>query len=210
MAKREPAEISRRKILDAAARRFGELGYERTRVEDVARDVELGRSAVLYHFESKLRLYGVVLDDLYGGLYESQRTILQAAGPLGERIERSIAALIDSIARQPAIAQIALRNAGTTDVDEAKEVRDRALPFAQLIMDVVVSGAESAVEIDYRLLVSMIVGPILYYFAALPTLLGPQADDTLALERIRALHDAVTQNALRMLSPDSGRAESLK
>ena len=99
---------------------------------------------------------------------------------------------MESAVRCPAVAQIALRGAGTSDGDEEKDVRERALPFARLLADVVESTRDLA-GADPRLLVSVIVGPILYYVAALPTYLGPQADDLLAPERVAALRQAARQ-----------------
>lgn len=202
MAKREPADVSRRRTLDAAARRFGELGFERTRVEDVAADVGLGRSGVLYHFQSKRRLYDAVLDDLYGDLLAKQRAILTARGSVAERVERSIVALIDSIVGRPALAQIALQAAATTDPEQEKDARTRALPFAELIAGLIepeVDAAGAALGVDYRLLASTIVGTVLYYVSAIPTFLGPQTDDHLAPERIEALKRTVVRNALQTL-----------
>jgi AcrR family transcriptional regulator len=50
------AEASRQRILDAAARCFCELGYRRTRFEDVAERAVVSRGLVYNYFESKENL----------------------------------------------------------------------------------------------------------------------------------------------------------
>ena len=46
----------RDQIIDAALEVFFDKGYERGRIEDVAKLSGVGKSAVLYHFGSKLAL----------------------------------------------------------------------------------------------------------------------------------------------------------
>lgn len=49
-------------IIDAALEVFFDKGYERGRIEDVARLSGVGKSAVLYHFGTKLALVASVVD----------------------------------------------------------------------------------------------------------------------------------------------------
>lgn len=51
----------RDQIIDAALEVFFDKGYERGRIEDVARLSGVGKSAVLYHFGSKLALVASVV-----------------------------------------------------------------------------------------------------------------------------------------------------
>ena len=51
----------RDQILDAALEVFFSKGYERSRIEDVAKLSGIGKSAVLYHFGSKLALVASVV-----------------------------------------------------------------------------------------------------------------------------------------------------
>ncbi len=51
----------RDQMIDAALEVFFDKGYERARIEDVARLTGVGKSAVLYHFGSKLALVASVV-----------------------------------------------------------------------------------------------------------------------------------------------------
>jgi len=54
------SEATRAALLDAATRRFAELGYAGTSLEDVAADIQATRGAVYHHFASKRALFEAV------------------------------------------------------------------------------------------------------------------------------------------------------
>ena len=62
------AERTRRQILAAAERRFADAGFEGTRLDDIADDIGMVGSAILYHFADKRELYRAVRDDLVSGI----------------------------------------------------------------------------------------------------------------------------------------------
>lgn len=58
------SEATRAALLDAATRRFAELGYAGTSLEDVAADIQATRGAVYHHFSSKRALFEAVFAKL--------------------------------------------------------------------------------------------------------------------------------------------------
>lgn len=63
-------ERTRRAILDAAERHFGEAGYRRTRMEDVAEDADVAVGSIYGHFGNKDGLYLAAVEraaDLFAG-----------------------------------------------------------------------------------------------------------------------------------------------
>jgi AcrR family transcriptional regulator len=56
----EFSEATRNALLDAATKRFGEVGYAGTALEDVAADIRASRGAVYHHFSSKRALFEAV------------------------------------------------------------------------------------------------------------------------------------------------------
>jgi AcrR family transcriptional regulator len=65
------AEASRARILDAAARCFSHLGYQRTRFEDVAKLAGVSRGLVYNYFGSKPNLLGEVRNRALAGWQQS-------------------------------------------------------------------------------------------------------------------------------------------
>jgi AcrR family transcriptional regulator len=195
--KRESAEVSRANILAAAGRRFGALGFERTRLEDVAADVGIGRAGVLYHFGSKRELYRAVGDQLFGELYQRLLLDFRRDEPPAKRIERSAHTLVDFVVEHPEAAQIALRVAATADPEQEKDARDRSEPFERLILSAYAEIFPSGDSTDALLHTSAIVGTVLYYVAGLPTFAGPPAEDPLSPERVARLRELVGGIAAR-------------
>jgi AcrR family transcriptional regulator len=54
------SEATRAALLDTATKRFAELGYAGTSLEDVAADIRASRGAVYHHFSSKRALFEAV------------------------------------------------------------------------------------------------------------------------------------------------------
>ncbi len=197
--KRDSADVSRARILAAARKRFGALGFERTRLEDVAADVGIGRAGVLYHFGSKRELYDAVAEELFGGLYRRLERDLQTAAPTSERLERSVDTLIDYVVEHPEAAQIALRVAATADPEEEKRAREHSEPYERLILSTFKAAIPDADPADAQLLTSAIAGTVLYYVAGLPTFVGPASRDPLAPERVAQLKELMRDIAGRAL-----------
>lgn len=185
--KRGSAEETRAHILAAAGRRFGALGFERARIEDIAADVGIGRAGVLYHFGSKRKLYEAVGDALFGKLYRLVSSDLHSDAPADERLERSAHTLVDYVVAHPEAAQIALRTAATADPEEEKDARSRSEPFKQLILSVYAEAMPDSDPTEAMLQTSAIVGTILYYVAGLPTFAGPTSEDPLSPDRVAKL-----------------------
>lgn len=209
VTKRVRAERTRTQILQAAERRFATLGFADTRLEDVGEDAGVGRSAVLYHFRDKRQLYEAVLDAVFGGFLEVIQPALTGTGTLPARIEASVAASIDWVARRPTAAYIALREAASTDPEFRQRVRRRTIPLLRLVTRIFEEGRHTGAlrptSADALHFSSAIVGATMFYIAALPAFGGDLPYDPLAPEQIDAHKRDVIQIARRLLGIDSPR-----
>ncbi len=70
---------TRAAILDAATRRFAELGFAGTALEDVAADIQATRGAVYHHFTNKQTLFEAVLEQLETDVVERSAAAAAAA-----------------------------------------------------------------------------------------------------------------------------------
>ena len=196
------AEGTRAQILAAAARRFAEHGYSRTRLEDVGEDVGVVRSAVLYHFHDKRQLYRAVLDDLFGALLEQLQSALVASGTLSERIETAVSVFVDYMAQRPDAARIAMRESVHSDPEIVSEMRSHAAPYFSLLKMIFAEGERSGVlqplRPDPLHFVSAVAGSTLFYIAALPTFVADLPYDPLSPEQLEA-HKRDVLNITRRL-----------
>jgi AcrR family transcriptional regulator len=68
--------ISQKRVLDAAARIFGDYGYAGTTMRAIADAAELKAGSIYYHYSSKDELISAVLDLAINALYTSVKTAL--------------------------------------------------------------------------------------------------------------------------------------
>jgi len=71
------SEVTKRRILDAAARMFRQKGYAATTLTDIATLVGIRAAGIYYHFESKDELFAAVLDMGIDLIFEAVRTAVE-------------------------------------------------------------------------------------------------------------------------------------
>src|ERR1700694_3575047 len=82
------AEVTKRRILDAAEVEFAEHGLSGTRVDAIAARTDSNVRMIYYYFASKDGLYRAVLERAYGSMRETEKALeLDRFGPL-EAIKR--------------------------------------------------------------------------------------------------------------------------
>lgn len=75
MRKPKSPEASKAAILSAAIDEFAQRGYEGARIDAIARNTNTTRAMVYYYFNSKEELYAAVLESVYQGIRESEKTL---------------------------------------------------------------------------------------------------------------------------------------
>jgi AcrR family transcriptional regulator len=197
------AERTQRQILAAAEKRFAELGYYDTRLEDIGEDVGVGRSAILYHFKDKDQLYYAVLKNIFGELMAQLRSALMASRPLPDRVEEAVTVFVDYMGQRPTAARIAMRESANPNPIIRDEIRNLATPFLTLMTMIFDEGERSGVlhptRSDPLHFVSTAGGATLFYIAALPTLLADPPYDLLSPEQLAAHRRDVLSVTRRLL-----------
>jgi AcrR family transcriptional regulator len=100
---------SRDKILDVSEALFARRGYAGVGLREVADAAGLGKSSLFHHFRSKTQIYGEVLDRVLSRIRERVGPALRADAPPEERLERTIATLVDALAEHPNTSRLLLR-----------------------------------------------------------------------------------------------------
>jgi AcrR family transcriptional regulator len=83
--KRNPA-ASRLRILDAATRHFGELGFDAARVDEIARAARINKQLLYHYFGNKDALFTEVLERAYQHLREQESALDLDGLPADEAI----------------------------------------------------------------------------------------------------------------------------
>jgi AcrR family transcriptional regulator len=96
------------RILVAAEQAFGQNGFVRTRLEDIAKSAGIRRPSLLYHFSTKEELYFTVVRSMFDDL---KKTLLGAMGKgtYSEQIIRLASEFIFFVDNRPSFAATLLR-----------------------------------------------------------------------------------------------------
>jgi len=90
MVSRHPAPTHvaspREAILDAASALFGEVGYHRMTIDEVAKRANLGKGTIYLYFDSKQELAISILSRMNGRVREQHRATLRSHGTPEERL----------------------------------------------------------------------------------------------------------------------------
>ncbi len=129
-------------ILATAVALFTERGYDATSMEDLARALGIGKSAIYHHVSSKEELLGLATGRALDGLFEVAASAEAAGGRAIDRLEhlvRGSVAVLD--ARQPFVTLL-LRVHGNTATERAALARRREFDLltADLVKQAVADG----------------------------------------------------------------------
>lgn len=89
------------KILEAALREFAEEGYAGARTDHIARAAKVNIALLFYHFKSKDRLYGAVLEKIFADWNAAVMKHLGGSGSPGKKLLDFVSAYFDFVAAAP-------------------------------------------------------------------------------------------------------------
>lgn len=84
-----------KRLLKAAARRFGANGYDGTSVREILRDARVGPTVLYYHFRNKEGLYDAALRRIAEGYDDALARAAYGADAVADRIERACHVHVD-------------------------------------------------------------------------------------------------------------------
>jgi AcrR family transcriptional regulator len=137
-----------RKALVAAGRRlFGEKGFAATSVDDVAREARVTTGALYHHFATKTALFETVFETVHAELLEASATAGVGAPDAVEFIARALEAFLDAVL-DPEVQRIVVTDAPAvlgqqrfTELDEQHSIGpmvaalDMARAHGELVFD---------------------------------------------------------------------------
>jgi TetR/AcrR family transcriptional regulator, transcriptional repressor for nem operon len=146
--RRQPPDVRREQILDAAERALVERGLATTTMADVAEAAAVAKGTVYLYFESKAELlaglrarYFERLAALLGGPPDPAR----AAGATAARVERLVAASYDFALANHALHHVLFHEAGFGEADAFARVR---VVMAELVEAGLASGEIEVADPD--------------------------------------------------------------
>ncbi len=97
------------RILTAAQREFGRVGYSDARLSDIAEEAGITRPSLLYHFRSKEELYEAVVTRAFSHLGAMLLESIESERPFAERVEMVLARFVAFVDGEPELARLMVR-----------------------------------------------------------------------------------------------------
>lgn len=99
----ESREQTRQALLRAAARLFGERGYQATSVDDVAEAAGFSKGALYYNFDSKEELFDALVEASIGAMTSSLEEALAGADTIEEKLAAAQRVLTEQEQADPGV-----------------------------------------------------------------------------------------------------------
>jgi TetR/AcrR family transcriptional regulator len=200
---RQRSQQTRQSILAAAERAFMEHGFHATRLEDIAREVGIKRTAIAYYFKGKGELYEEVLSELFGGLLERLRLALDPERDLAESAENAVLAWTEYLIDRPALPRILLREIADSSSQTRPALIAQIPPFVSMVGTVARLVEQRQPErtmpdMDALHVASAIAGATIFFELIIPTLL-PQLRIDLTRDELVAEHKRQILRMTRLL-----------
>lgn len=126
------AEHQRRRLLAATAELVAKRGYQNTALTRICSVAGVARNTFYEHFSDKEQCLLATIDD---GIEQAERAIeadVDPDGPWAEQLRDGLAALLDFVASEPALARTCLVEplaAGPAAIERYEAVVQRLIPF---------------------------------------------------------------------------------
>ena len=104
------AEATREKILDAAIEVLAARGYDAANVDEIVRRCGASKGAFYFHFPSKEEMVLGLANRLGDRLVRKVGETIEPLAPSRERLGRAVTALLETLTRKRALAQLLLVN----------------------------------------------------------------------------------------------------
>jgi AcrR family transcriptional regulator len=110
------------RVLDAALVEFAGRGFDGARLADIAAAAGITRPSLLYHFDSKERLYAATLGRAATTLSEMILGAIGAQGSFRDRVHFLVEGFLDFAKTHPDVCRLMLRTVVTEDQPETRRL----------------------------------------------------------------------------------------
>lgn len=195
------ADETRELILGAAEQRFAAKGFYSARLEDIADDVGITRTAIIYHFQDKETLYHAVLEKLFTQLNDRIGVALAQSASLPEQIEAAVEAWLDFAGERPTLMRLFMREVAGSEGGLRPEVQRYVEPMFARLIDALNEGQGNGKfrSVDPVQFWSILAGASMFFIMDAPLLAQSIAPGATEMARLDAYKQELKRVARQML-----------
>lgn len=129
-------------VLTTSVSVFNERGFDGTSIDELSRRLNISKSAIYHHVESKDQLLGLALDRALSGLEDVMTTVRGHEGPAVDRLDTLLRASVAVLVERLPYVTLLLRVRGNSAVERQALVRRRRLDrlAAELVTEAISDG----------------------------------------------------------------------
>jgi TetR/AcrR family acrAB operon transcriptional repressor len=144
---KEEAAITRQRLLEAALAVFSEKGYAAATLEEIAREADLTRGAIYWHFGDKAGLYNALLETYSNGAGDVMQQAALEGGSLLEILRRIFVGLLMAVEEDDKLrAVIELSLFKTGSIPELEPGRQERLEAGTTLLQTITSGMQAGID----------------------------------------------------------------
>jgi len=183
---------STKRILDAAAEVFSEVGYAGARVDEIARRAGINKAMIYYRIGDKRVLYEQVLHDIFGKLATQIARNLKDVQTPEEKLKTFIRNILRAMDRRPHFAPIMMRELASGTRTFPETVGQHVVRIVGTLAEILKDGETKKVfaKTNPFLLHMMIVGTGVFYRMSGPI----RSSLTIIPESLRKLDETVSKD----------------
>ena len=154
-----------RRILDASAKIFAEVGFEGARVDEIAKRARVNKAMIYYHIGDKKALYTEVLLEIFGdAAFRMTDNIAGAETPL-EKLKAYLRSITETLLKHPHLPPIMMREMADGGRNLPEVVTKELATIVGLVHAVVTEGYQKGifVKVEPLVLHLMVVGGVSYF-----------------------------------------------
>ena len=186
-------------LLRAAEDAFGASGFRDTRLGDIAEEVGIKRSSLLYHFGSKEKLHSMVVETVFSELGQVLMTAVNPTATLEVQLDELVDCLLSFALERPGLVCVILRQM----VDPRGEGREQISSEFSGLVDAIeqvfrgMAGSRLREAFPLRAAILQLITSYLVRVASgqLATTLWGETDQTKVLARHLLLSEGALQPA---------------
>lgn len=137
-----PAEVTRERILEAAAEVLAQRGYDSANLDEIARRSGASKGAIYFHFPSKEELALRLVQQLSDRLIDKVRRSISSEPPSHRRLALAVQALVETFGRKRALGQLLLINI----VGHGRSLDRKFMPVRRKFQDFIREELDAAVR----------------------------------------------------------------